>query len=142
MADDFNSNIGSTRVAVTKKYKDLPLSFLQHPGTKDIRPITDIDAVKQSVKNIVLTNFGERPFQPEIGSNVTSYLFEPADGMSGYMIEEEIKNALKEQEPRVNGVSVKVSANIDNNALTAKISYNVISLNVSVSTSFYLTRLR
>ena len=63
----------STNVAITRTYRDIPLSFQKHPGTGDVRPLKDIDAVKQSVKNLILTNFGDRPFQFDIGSNVTSF---------------------------------------------------------------------
>tara|TARA_R100000479_G_C6251510_1_gene152573 strand:- start:69 stop:506 length:438 start_codon:yes stop_codon:yes gene_type:complete len=139
---DFNSSTGSTRVAITRKYADLPLSFLKHPGTNDIRPLNDLDAVKQSVKNLILTNFGDRPFHPEIGGNVTSYLFEPANGLTAYAIEEEIKKVLKEHEPRINGVTIRVQDNSDANSFIVHLQYNVLALNVEVQSSFYLKRLR
>ena len=139
---DFNNNTGSTRVAVKRKYADLPLSFLKHPGTGDIRPLKDIDAVKQSVKNLILTNFGERPFQQGLGGNVTSYLFEPGSGITSYTIQEEIKKVLEEHEPRVNGVTVSVIDDLDRNGFIVNLQYNVLALNTEVESSFYLKRLR
>ena len=142
MAQGLSDTSNSTQVAITRKYADLPLSFIQHPGTGDIRPLNDLDAVKQSVKNLILTNFGDRPFHPEIGGNVTSYLFEPANGLTAYAIEEEIKKVLKEHEPRVNGVTIRVQDNVDANSFIVHLQYNVLALNVEVQSSFYLKRLR
>jgi phage baseplate assembly protein W len=142
MAQGLSDNSSSTRVAIKRKYADLALSFLKHPGTGDIRPLNDLDAVKQSVKNLVLTNFGERPFHPEIGGNVTSYLFENANGLTSFAIEEEIKKVITEHEPRVNGVTIKVQDNMDANAFIVHMQYNVLALNVEVQSSFYLKRLR
>ena len=132
----------STNVAIKRKYRDSPLSFLKHPGTNDVRPLTDIEAVKQSVKNLILTNYGDRPFQFDIGSNVTSLLFEPASGFTSNAIKTEILECLRTKEPRVNGVTVRVSDNSDRNAYKVTLSYNVITLNLEVESSFYLRRLR
>jgi phage baseplate assembly protein W len=142
MAQGLSDTSNSTQVAITRKYADLPLSFIQHPGTGDIRPLNDLDAVKQSVKNLILTNFGERPFHPEIGGNVTSYLFENANGLTSFAIEEEIKKVLKEHEPRVNGVTIRVQDNMDANNFIVHLQYNVLALNIEVQSSFYLKRLR
>lgn len=132
----------STNVAITRTYRDIPLSFQKHPGTGDVRPLRDIDAVKQSVKNLILTNFGDRPFQFDIGSNVTSLLFEPASSFTAQAIKTEILECLRTKEPRVNGVTVRVTDNSDRNAYVINLSYNVISLNLEVESSFYLRRLR
>tara|TARA_X000001316_G_C910125_1_gene25677 strand:- start:241 stop:624 length:384 start_codon:yes stop_codon:yes gene_type:complete len=125
-----------------KKYRDLPLSFLKHPGTGDVRPINDIDAVKQSVKNLILTNFGDRPFQSKIGSNVSSLLFELVSPFTVEALRRNIETTLREQEPRVNGVIVNVFDDSDRNAYIVKLNYNIVSLNVNVETSFFLRRLR
>ena len=118
---DFNSkgNFGDYKVAAQvskdKKnlYSDLNLFFQRNPN--DISPLRDIDAVRQSVKNLVLTNFFERPFHPELGSNVTALLFEPADQFTGIAIRDEIQKVVEEFEPRVNNVVVQVFADIDAN---------------------------
>ena len=132
----------STNVAITRTYRDIPLSFQKHPGTGDVRPLKDIDAVKQSVKNLILTNFGDRPFQFDVGSNVTSLLFEPASGFTAQAIKTEILECLRTKEPRVNGITVRVTDNSDRNAYVINLAYNVISLNLEVESSFYLRRLR
>ena len=135
-------NRNSVTISMPKKYRDLPLSFLKHPGTGDVRPINDIDAVKQSVKNLILTNFGERPFQSKIGSNVTSLLFELVSPFTVEALRRNIETTLREQEPRVNGVIVNIFDDSDRNAYIVHLNYNVVSLNVNVETSFFLRRLR
>ena len=127
-------NRNSVTISMPKKYRDLPLSFLKHPGTGDVRPINDIDAVKQSVKNLILTNFGDRPFQSKIGSNVTSLLFELVSPFTIEALRRNIETTLREQEPRVNGVIVNVFDNSDRNAYVIHLNYNVVSLNVNVET--------
>jgi len=135
-------NRNSVTISMPKKYRDLPLSFLKHPGTGDVRPINDIDAVKQSVKNLILTNFGDRPFQSKIGSNVTSLLFELVSPFTVEALRRNIETTLREQEPRVNGVIVNIFDDSDRNAYVVHLNYNVVSLNVNVETSFFLRRLR
>jgi phage baseplate assembly protein W len=132
----------SSNVSKNKVYSDLNLEFLQHPDRLDIIPLKDIDAVKQSVKNLVLTNFYERPFHPEIGGNVSSKLFEQADAITGIAIKREILQVLKDWEPRVNGVKVEVFDNIDANELIVNIIYNVIFLQMTSEVTFNLQRLR
>ena len=132
----------SSNVSKKKVYSDLNLEFIQHPDRLDIIPLKDIDAVKQSVKNLVLTNFYERPFHPEIGGNVSSKLFEQADAITGIAIKREILQVLKDWEPRVNGVKVEVFDNIDANELIVNIIYNVIYLQMTGEVTFNLQRLR
>ena len=130
----------SVRVAANRQYRDLSLTFLKHPGTNDVRPLKDIEAVKNSVKNLILTNFGERPFRPGIGSNVIYQLFEPGGPFTAHKTQ--IATCLSEYEPRVNGVTIDVFDDLDRNAYKIRLQYNVISLNQQVETSFFLRRLR
>ena len=67
-------------------YKDINLSFIKHPITGDITSVTNADAIKRSVKHLVLSNFNERPFEPHIGANVTALLFEQANPFTGLLI--------------------------------------------------------
>jgi phage baseplate assembly protein W len=129
-------------ISKTKVYSDLDLSFVKHPNLSDITPLRDIDAVKQAVKNLVLTNFYERPFHPEIGGNVSAKLFEPADRFTASEIRDEIKQVLKKYEPRVNGVKVQVFDESDANRYVVNILFNIIFLQVQTEVSFNLQRLR
>jgi len=132
----------SSNVSKNKVYSDLNLEFLQHPDRLDIIPLKDIDAVKQSVKNLVLTNFYERPFHPEIGGNVSSRLFEPADTITGIGIRNEILQVLKTFEPRINGLRVEVFDHTATNEIIVNIIYNVIYLQMTSEVTFNLQRLR
>ena len=142
MATTLSDSKSSIRVSIPKAYKDLSLAFLKHPGTNDVRPLSDIDAVKQSVKNLILTNHGDRPFNYKIGSNLTSLLFEPVGPFTSNAIRTEITEVLAKNEPRINGVRVNVFDESERNAYIIRLVYTVVSLNTEVDTQFYLKRLR
>ena len=80
----------------TRLYRDIALSFETNTATKDVIVKKDVDAVKQSVKNLILTNHYERPFRPEIGSGVTQLLFEPLDPITA----QSLKRVIGPQVPR------------------------------------------
>jgi phage baseplate assembly protein W len=131
------------RVALRNLYTDLPLFFTDvHPNTDDLSVLKDSYAVKQAVRNLILTNFNERPFHPEIGSNVTALLFEPADTFTANAIKEEILYVLKKYEPRTNGHTVAVIDNSERNSYEITIGFNVIYSPNREEISFYLQRLR
>jgi len=132
----------SSRQASAPIYSDLPFSFRVHPNTYDVRPIKDLNAIKQSVKNLVLSNFTDRPFQPHLGSNVTALLFELADVGTAVAMREEIKRVLKEHEPRVANVTVQISDNMDANAYQVTVGYLAVIANTYDETTLYLERIK
>jgi phage baseplate assembly protein W len=138
---DYN-NSKSKNTSRSRLYSDISLAFPIHPNTQDLGALKDIDAVKNSVKNLVLTNFFERPFQPTIGSNITALLFEPADPFTQSAIRDEVYRVLREHESRVNGVSIEIVDNHDRNSYAVSIKFNVIFSNERQETNFYLERLR
>lgn len=124
-------------------YRDFPMFFSGvHPILKDISGIKDLEAVKHAVKNLILTNFYERPFHPEIGSNITALLFEPADNFTAKAIEEDILAVLKRFEPRTTNHTVEVTDNSERNAYEITIGFNVIFSPKREEINFYLQRLR
>lgn len=123
-------------------FSDLSLPFSLHPNTMDIRPITDLNAIRAAVKNLVLTNFGERPFHPEIGSNVTGLLFENADFFTAASMRDEIHRVLNRYEPRIDNVVVQVFDDMDRNAFRVNIGFQITESSISQEVSFYLTRIR
>ena len=134
-----------TKASITSRdvlYSDFDLSFIKHPNTKDVTILKDIDAVKQSVKNLVLTAQGERPFNPLLGSNIRSLLFEPVDDFTAFDIEEQIRLTIQNHEPRVSVLGIDVSAEEDNNRFRVSIDFQMITNLDSGSTSFYLERIR
>ena len=115
-----NSSGRSVRV-----YKDLALSFEKNDNTKDVIVKKDIEAVKQSVRNLILTNHYERPFHPEIGSNVTAILFEPMNPITANSLTRVIEEVIVNFEPRARLVSVDARPNLDRNAYEVTISFYV-----------------
>lgn len=142
MAIQTSDAVTSINVAKKNQYADLNLAFLKHPIFADITPLNDIEAVKQSVKNLVLTNFLEKPFHPEIGGNVTRLLFEPADAFTAIAIRDEIKRVLDEYEPRINSVKIEILDDADRNMYRISVGFNIIYVNLETEVNFNLQRLR
>ena len=134
----------SSTVGITNKrvYSDLDLKFNQHPVYKDIVPLSDVDAVKQSVRNILFTNKGERLFQPSIGSGVFDLLFEHADPLTFQAVRDNIKDILSVLEPRINQIQVQIEDDIDKNEIAVTVNFNVAGVANNESVDFYLERLR
>ena len=128
-----------------RKYIDLDLAFAPKPVTGDIFKKTEAAAVKQSVKNLLLTNYNEKPFQPYFGANLNSYLFELANSIGlEDDIEREIRSAIFTYEPRVDfpTLDIKVNVSPDANSLTVTVVFKVINSTEVVSITTTLNRLR
>ncbi len=132
----------ASTVAKTYVNADLDLSFTPNPVTGDINPLRDIEAIKRSVKNLILTNFQERPFQPEIGSGVRGLLFELADPITIHDIETAISRTINNFEPRVNLLEVNVNDEVDNNSYSVSITFQVIATEQVGNATIILERLR
>ena len=133
-----NNSARSARI-----YKDLNLIFSPHPNTKDITKKTDVEAVKQSVKNLVLTSHYERPFHPEIGSNVTDILFEPMTPLTAGLLTKQISEVINNFEPRARLVSVNANPRLDRNEYEVTINFYVVNIpGELVSFTTFLERLR
>lgn len=133
--------------AVTSKlgrYSDLDLSlYLDKNLTKgDIVPLEDIDAVKNSVRNLVLQNYYDRPFQPFLGANLRGLLFEPADQFTVFAINASIKLLLKEYEPRIDQITIKTDYNDGEDQYNLTLAFRVITQNKPVDMTIRLVRLR
>ena len=138
-------NISDRKSAVVskrKQYADLDLTLTLHPIFHDIVPLVDLDAVKGAVKNLVLTNFNERPFQPTLGSNLRALLFEPADVFTIIAIKTGIRDVLKRFEPRVDQVIIQVHDNSDENRYDIVLGFRIITLDQLVNINLYLVRIR
>jgi phage baseplate assembly protein W len=121
------SDASASPSRATRKYKDVSLSFTRHPITGDIAGLTDADAVKRSVRNLINTDFYERPFHPEIGSDVRKTLFEPVDISTAESLSIYIEECIVNFEPRVELSSVRVDANIDRNGYNVIIEFYLIN---------------
>ena len=106
-------------------FSDLNLNFVAHPLTGDITKLTNIEAVKRSVRNLINTNFYERPFHPEIGSNVRAVLFEPVSPIIEDILSRHIQDVIENFEPRVELININSKAILDENAYTVTIEFFV-----------------
>ena len=136
-ATQTNESLRSARI-----YKDLDLDFQINSATKDIQKLTDVESVKRSVRNLIKLNHYEKPFRPEIGSNLRAMLFENISPQMTHAISKQIDLLLKNFEPRVRLVQVNVQPFTERNGYRASISFYVINTPERVEIETFLERLR
>ena len=112
----------------SRAFKDINLSFKRHPVTNDVITINDEDAIKRSVKNIIFTILGEKPFDPNFGSVISQSLFELNTNLNEIRISDEIKKSLLNYEPRIDNTEVTVSVYPDSNELNCTVQYDIVGL--------------
>ena len=127
---------------IVREFKDLDLTFTIHPVKKDINRNLGAMAVINSVKNLVLTNHYEKPFRPEIGSNVRRLLFENLDVVTATTIRNEIQRMIENYEPRVSIINLKVNADFDNNGFKVFMEFYIVNQTSPVTINFFLERIR
>tara|TARA_B100000686_G_scaffold199011_1_gene205802 strand:+ start:39 stop:452 length:414 start_codon:yes stop_codon:yes gene_type:complete len=125
-----------------KSWSDLDLNFQAHPITKDIVKKKDIEAVKRSVKNLVLTNRYERPFNPEFGSGILAMLFEPVSPTSSVVLKQRILEVIENYEPRAIVNGIEIFGDIDRNGYEVTIVFTPLNSLEPVTIDFFLERLR
>ena len=124
-------------------YSDIDLFFGPKVGSKDVSKIIDFTAVKRSVRNLILTNFYEKPFHPEIGSGVRDILFEPMTPITAYVLTMRIEEVIENFEPRARLIGVRALPNLDNNAYEVSIEFYVVNAPTElVNMEVLLERLR
>lgn len=135
----------------TRIFSDLDLSFLPNPGAPNVNGVLgkydvakkyDENAIKQSIRSLIMTNHYERLFHPEIGSQVTALLFEPASPMLDAMMTRAIINTIENHEPRVQVLDVKVSMNPDNNTVYVSVEFNIVNTAKPITVKYTLQRTR
>ena len=112
----------------SKAFKDINLSFKRHPVTNDLVAIKNEDAIKRSVKNIIFTILGEKPFLPLFGSKLNSSLFELDTNFNETKISDEISSVLLNNEPRISNILVSVSNPDDTHELNVTIQYDITGI--------------
>ena len=140
MATTITSN--NPRIDSERTYRDLDLNFNAHPVKKDVTKYLDEYAVINSVKNLISTNFYERPFRPEIGSGLRNLLFENVDPIISAQIERAIQETILNYEPRVRISSVLATAYPDENRYNISMTFFIINNPNPVSIDFFLERIR
>jgi phage baseplate assembly protein W len=124
------------------KYSDISIGFGINPFSKDLTRVTDVDAVKRSVRSLVLTDKFERLLDPDIGGNIRAALFEPMSPLTESILEDYITETIENYEPRCILESVIIQANYDNNAYNVTITFRVDTSEGLQSLSFLLERVR
>ena len=112
----------------SRAFKDINLSFKRHPVTNDVVTITDEDAIKRSVKNIIFTTLGEKPFMPQFGSVISESLFELSTNLNEVRITDEIKTSLMNYEPRIDNLDINVSLYPDSNEMNVTVQYDIVGM--------------
>ena len=138
----YDSAFKSNSKRNVRKFSDIDLSFTRNLVTSDVVQIEDVIAVKRSVKNLVQTNFYERPFQPELGCGIRELLFENFTPMTKIFIEGKIREVLVNFEPRIELTSVNVDDDQDGNRLVADVNFYVVGIPGPQTVQTFLQRLR
>jgi phage baseplate assembly protein W len=138
----YDASINSSSNRKSRKFRDIDLNFQRHPVTNDIVKIEDVDAIKRSVKNLVQTNFYERPFHPELGCGVRDLLFENFTPITGIFLKRKIEEVLVNYEPRISLSQIAVDDDQDNNRLVIDIYFYVIGVPDPIQVTTFLQRLR
>ena len=112
----------------SRAFKDINLSFKRHPVTNDVVTIRNEDAIKRSVKNIIFTILGEKPFIPLFGSVINESLFDLNTNLSEIRITDEIKSSLLNYEPRIDNIEVTVQVAPDRNEMNCTVQYDIVGL--------------
>ena len=110
-----------------RQYRDLDLFFSRKSDSKDVNILTDILAVKRSVRNLILLNHYEKPFHPEIGSGVRGILFEPMTPITAYILSKKVEEVIENFEPRVKLVGVRATPDLDRNAYEVTVEFYVLN---------------
>ena len=140
MATRDYSNSGASIVSDKDSFADLDLNFTAHPVTEDIVAKKDANAIRQSVKNILLTNHYERPFKPNFGANLRGMLFEANDPLMGHRVKESIVNALSILEPRIGRIAVDIVQR--DNSVDVRVAYVIMGSASYQELEFSVSRVR
>jgi len=132
----------SVDVPTLRSFRDLDLNFTNHPIRKDVTTFSNEYAIINSVKNLIFTQHFERPFQPELGSNLRRMLFEPVDSITAAQIEREITEVVSNFEPRANISKVVAKPSPDQNRYDVEVEFFLVNNPNPVSINFFLERIR
>ena len=124
-------------------FRDVNITFKKHPVTDDVVVSKDNAAIKQSIVNLVLTNKGERLFNPDYGSDIRSFLFEPLDYAVAGIIKNNMQLSLTKYEPRIKVTSITCKPNFEDNGIDVEMTYEIRGTDVpAVQIEFFLSRTR
>lgn len=132
-----------TQISKKQEYfSDFLTNFDKHPVNNSLAKVTNEESIKQSVRNLILTNFGERLFEPDIGSGIRAALFEPNDIVTAQSILFHINSTISQNESRVNLLDVSVVPSIDESAFSVSIVFSIINNTAPITLNLILRRVR
>ena len=130
-------------MATTLSYRDINITFKKHPVTNDIVVSKDASAIKQAIVNLLMTNKGERLMNPNYGSDIRRYLFEPLDYGTANQITGNIKSTIDTFEPRITVLNLRALPNMDDNGFDVEMTYEIRGTDdPPVTVDFFLARTR
>ena len=132
--------VTGTSFKKSRSFKDVGMNFRLNANTKDVAAVINDNAIKQSIRNLILTVPGEKPFQPSIGSRVSELLFEPLDNFTSDAVRQEVINTIQQYEPRVTLTSVDINNRFSENAFDVVIEYKIVGLPTVETIEFVLKR--
>ena len=138
----YDSQTKSKSTRNSRRFRDIDLDFQRNFVTNDVNVVEDVIAIKRSVKNLVQTNFYERPFHPELGCGVRQLLFENFTPLTAIYMRRMIEEVLTNYEPRISLTSVNVDDDQDRNRLVVDIHFRIIGVEGPQVVSTYLQRIR
>ena len=133
---------GNSVISKDPDYVDLDLDFFANPTTKDVVKKSGNEAIKRSVRNLIFTNYYEKPFRPDVGSGVRELLFENATPLTIIYLQDAIKLLLVNYEPRIQLISVIVTDDLDNNGFNVSLEYIILNRQQRVVSTLFLERIR
>ena len=136
------TTLQSVDVSTLRSFRDLDLNFTNHPIRKDVNSFSNEYAIINSIKNLIFTQHYERPFQPELGSNLRRMLFEPIDAITAAQIEREIAEVVRNFEPRADISKVIAKPSPDENKYSVQVEFFLINNPNPVTINFFLERIR
>ena len=138
----YDSQTKSKSTRNSRKFRDIDLDFQRNFVTNDVNVVEDVIAIKRSVKNLVQTNFYERPFHPELGCGVRQLLFENFTPLTAIYMRRKIEEVLTNYEPRISLTGVNVDDDQDRNRLVVDIHFRIIGVDGPQVVSTFLQRIR
>ena len=138
-----SDNLSKSKVVARKKgHRDLDLKLGIHPIRKDLNVLKDDNAIKNAIRNLLVTNANERPFQPFLGANLRGLLFEPADALTKIALRENILEVIKNHEPRVEVLDIDIKDLADQNAYRILVKMRIKEFDNDDTVEIVLRRLR
>jgi phage baseplate assembly protein W len=129
-------------IARDPNYSDLDLDFIAHPTTGDVVKKYGEDAIKRSIRNLIMTNFYDKPFRPGVGSNVTKLLFENSTPIVKNLISDAITEMVNNYEPRIRIRKIDVNFSEADNAYNITIFFTIVNTSQPVTINLFLERIR